>query len=83
MKVTVLYFGLVSDLTNCKQDQFELPADSTIGDLLIQIDRSNPRFAEIARQVQPLLNGTLVDETARLADGDEVALRRASGGSST
>jgi molybdopterin converting factor small subunit len=83
MKVTVLYFGLVSDLTNCKQDQFVLPADSTIGDLLMQIDRSNPRFADISRQVQPLLNGTLVDETVRLSDGDEVALRRSSGGPSS
>jgi molybdopterin synthase sulfur carrier subunit len=74
MKVTVLYFARVAELTGCQDQQLELTPGATAGEALAEAARRHPSLNEPG--FSPLLAVNREHAAAHrvLADGDEVAI---------
>jgi molybdopterin synthase sulfur carrier subunit len=75
MKVTVRYFAALREALGV-QETVQVPGAPTLGNLRDQLIASSAHHAEALRRDRPLrcaLNQILVDESALLDDGAEVA----------
>ncbi len=75
MRVRVRYFASLREALG-PEEQAELPDDSPVGALRDLLIARSPRHAEALRRgraVRAALDQTMVDETAVLRDGAEVA----------
>jgi len=82
MNIHVLYFGIIADMANRKEETVTLEAPPRLAILIDSLVSTNPRFGAIVRQVRPVSNGKNVPRETLLKDGDEVAFMRAIGGGS-
>lgn len=74
IKITVLYFASVKDITGMKMETIELSPDTSIKKLLAKISLNYPRINNILNVVQISVNYKVMDMNTILKDGDEVAL---------
>ena len=82
MKINVLFFGLVHDLTGRAEEQVEVADGEKLEDLCRKYERRFPRLKEVRESLLTAVNQEIVERSWPLRDGDEVAfLPPVSGGS--
>jgi MoaE-MoaD fusion protein len=74
MNVRLLFFASLKDIVGARELRFDLPADATVSDLLSRLEVSYPRLKDYRQVVLTAINEEYVGKTARIADGDEVAI---------
>ena len=74
MQVRLLFFATLKDIVGARQLQIDLPAGSTIADLLTRLESSYPRFKDYRPVLLTAINEDYVDKNARINEGDEVAI---------
>ena len=77
MRFNVLYLARLREAFGRRQEQFELPAASTVGELIDALRARGGAWAtELAagRAVRVAVNQEVTQLSAPLCDGDEVAL---------
>jgi molybdopterin synthase catalytic subunit len=74
MQVRLLFFATLKDIVGSRQLQLDVPAGSTIADLLTRLESSYPRMKDYRPVVLTAINEEYVDQLASIADGDEVAI---------
>jgi molybdopterin synthase catalytic subunit len=74
MRVRVRCFALAADLLGGRQSDVELPAGATVGDLLAELGRKFPGFAQLAPRILAAMAEEYVDRSRPLKDGDEVVI---------
>jgi molybdopterin converting factor small subunit len=78
MQVRVVAFARVRELLGYGEREVELPASATVEDLWRTI--GTPELDVLRESTRIARNGTVIEPTAQLADGDEVALLPPVGG---
>ena len=82
MRVNVLFFGLLRDITGCAQEQLELPGPDTLDTLFARYAGRFPKLANLKASIVLARNQQFSPGSASVEDGDEVAfLPPVSGGS--
>lgn len=72
MRITLKYFGLLSEITNCNEEQLELKSNvATLLGLKNEIESRFPAFQKTAFCIA--LNHTLCNEEVTLNEDDVVA----------
>jgi len=74
MKVRVLFFAGLREALACKERLVELPAGSSLGDLVQQLEKEHPPVAHYASRLVISLNAERRALDSELSEGDEVAL---------
>src|SRR5215208_3082013 len=84
MRVKVLFFGILKDVTGLPAEELELPAGRPLRAVFDHYAARFPRIAEMARSIVVARNHEFSDLSAPLSEGDEVAfLPPVSGGAGT
>ena len=82
MKVRVLFFGMLKDLTGRGSDLLTLPEHATLGDVVIHYEEMAPGLGDLAASIAISINQEFAAPDALLKEGDEIAfLPPVSGGS--
>jgi MoaE-MoaD fusion protein len=82
MKIRVLFFGLMHDVTGFEQEEVELRDGESVASLWRRYENRFPGLAEISGSLMVAVNQNVVESSRTLAEGDEVAfLPPVSGGS--
>lgn len=74
MKLRVLFFSVLRDITGSDEIVLELPPGSTMGDLLLQIEARWPKLRDWQNSLLLALDQTYVKRDALLHEGGEVAI---------
>jgi MoaE-MoaD fusion protein len=74
MQVKLLFFATLKDIVGARHLELDLPAGSTVNDLLTRLESSYPRFKDYRPVLLTAINEDYVDKNARIKDGDEVAI---------
>jgi molybdopterin converting factor subunit 1 len=74
MRVRVLFFGMLKDLTGKASDAVELREGATVRELLAQYEAQVPRLKESLPSLAIAVNQSYADPDTTLHDNDEVAL---------
>ena len=74
MQVRLLFFATLKDIVGARQMQVDVPAGSTVSDVLSHLEGTYPRIKDYRRVVLTAINEEYVDQAARVQDGDEVAI---------
>jgi molybdopterin converting factor small subunit len=80
MRVRVLAFARLRELLGFGQRDVEVPPETTVEALWLQLVPAALPGAALRASTRFARNGTLVEATAPLCDGDEVALMPPVGG---
>jgi len=72
--ITVQFFSYLKDLTGCAQVKEELPAGSTVADLLRKIFVRFPQLEPMSKSFLVSVGVEYKDRQHRLSDGDEISL---------
>ncbi len=84
MRVRVLFFGQLKDITGLSQDEAELSEGARVEDLFERYGRRFPKLAEFRASIAASVNQEYAQWRAPLSSGDEVAfLPPVSGGQQT
>ena len=82
MRVKVLFFGQLKDITGCSEEVLDLPAGARLEDVFEHYATRFPRLHQLRTSIVMALNQQFAPATSGLADGDEAAfLPPVSGGS--
>jgi molybdopterin converting factor subunit 1 len=74
MQVRLLFFATLKDIVGARQMQVDVPSGATVSDVLSHLERTYPRIKDYRPVVLTAINEEYVDQTARVSDGDEVAI---------
>ena len=74
MQVRALFFASLKDIVGSRELNLDVPAGSTISDLLTQLESQYPRFKEYRPVILTAINEEYVDKAAPISDGDEIAI---------
>jgi molybdopterin converting factor subunit 1 len=74
IRITILYFASVKDITGVKKETMNLTPDTSIKKLLEKISINYPAIKSISNVVKISINYKMMDMNTILKDGDEVAL---------
>ena len=74
MQVRLLFFATLKEIVGARQLEIDLPAKSTVGDLLSRLESTYPRIKDYRSVVLTAINEEYVDQSAIVAEGDEVAI---------
>ena len=74
MRVTVSFYSYFKELTGCGQTQEELPAGSTLNDLLGRLSDRFPKLGPMGKSMLMAVGVDYQDRNYALKDGDEVSL---------
>ena len=84
MRVRVLFFGMLKDLTPDVPAELDLPEGATLASVFDSFADRFPRLRQIARSIVVARNQEFADPGTKLSEGDEVAfLPPVSGGAAT
>lgn len=83
MHIRVLFFGQLRDLLGKAEEQLELPAGGTLQSVFDYFAARVPRLRDLEGSIVLARNQEFESRTAKLADGDEVALLPPVSGGST
>ena len=82
VRVKVLFFGMLKDITGRSQDELNLPDGSPLGEVFDSYAARHPRLKEFASSIVLARNQEFSDRSTPIRDGDEIAfLPPVSGGS--
>jgi MoaE-MoaD fusion protein len=82
VRVKVLFFGQLKDITGCSEDALDLPAGARLGDIFQHYANRFPGMQQLQSSIVMALNQQFASAGAGLRDGDEAAfLPPVSGGS--
>ncbi len=82
MKIRVLFFGILRDVTGVREDALDLPAGGNLGSVFEHYASRFPALRGMASSVVLALNQEFASPASALSEGDEVAfLPPVSGGS--
>jgi MoaE-MoaD fusion protein len=82
VRVKVLFFGQLKDITGCSEDALDLPAGTSLGEVFEHYAARFPRLHQLRASIVMALNQQFAPAGADLRDGDEAAfLPPVSGGS--
>lgn len=74
MKLRVLFFSVLRDITGTDEVDLEVPAGATMSELLAQVEARWPKIAEWQGSLLLALDQTYVKRDEPLHDGGEVAI---------
>jgi molybdopterin converting factor small subunit len=74
MRVTISFYSYFKELADCSQTSEELPAGSTLGDLLSRLGSRFPRLAAMQNSTLCAVGVDYQDRSYRLQEGDQVSL---------
>lgn len=74
MKLRVLFFSVLRDITGTDEVDLEVPAGATMSELLAQVEARWPKIAEWQGSLLLALDQTYVKRNEPLHDGGEVAI---------
>lgn len=74
MRVRVLYFGVLKDVSGCSQEEMELPDGACVGDLVMRCRARRGQAGGVWDSIAVAVNQTYARAGDLLGDGDEVAL---------
>lgn len=74
MQVKLLFFATLKDIVGARQLQMDMPAGSTIEDVLTHLESSYPRIKDYRPVVLTAINEEYVNRQTTVEDGDEVAI---------
>ncbi len=74
MRVHVLFFGMLKDVTGTSSDVIEVPECASIRDVLAECEAKIPRLSGILPSIAVALNQQYADIDLKVKDADEVAL---------
>ena len=74
IRITVLYFANVKDITGVKKETMNLTPDTSIKKLLTNISSKYPAIKSMLDVVKISVNYKMMEMNTILNDGDEVAL---------
>ena len=74
MRITVLFFGQLSDFTGCSRAEIDLPPNARLETVFEHYASHLPRLARMAGSVAMARNGRFAAPGEALDDGDEVAI---------
>ena len=74
VRVQVLFFGLLRDITGKSEEEIELPVGSRLGDVFAHYAAQFPRLGEIQKSIVLARNQDFSSAEEAIADGDEIAL---------
>ena len=74
MKLRVLFFSVLRDITGTEELTLEVPTGATMGDLLTQIESRWPKLRDWQNSLLLALDQTYVKRDEPLHDGAEVAI---------
>ena len=74
MRVRVLYFGIVRERIGQREETIELPAGSSVEDLLRTLAGRHAAFAAGVASLRVAVNEEYVDSETALSENDEVAI---------
>ncbi len=74
MKVKVLYFSSIKDRLKKSTEFFEIKEDSTVSDLIKEIQKKYPDMSESIKNIMIAVNEEYADIQTKLKNGDTVAL---------
>lgn len=74
MRVRVLFFGILRDLSGKASEEIELPEGSLARDILSRYGSENPRLEESFASIAVAVNQQYSGTEQKLHDGDEIAL---------
>jgi molybdopterin synthase catalytic subunit len=84
MRVRILFFGMLKDITGRSQESLDLPEDALVRDVLVNYASRTPRMKESLASLAIAVNQEYAGVDTKLKSGDEVALLPpVSGGSGT
>jgi molybdopterin converting factor subunit 1 len=73
MRIRVLFFGQLKDITGMAQEEAELSDGAKVDDLFERYGRRFPKLAEFRASIATAVNHEYADGRKPLAAGDEVA----------
>jgi MoaE-MoaD fusion protein len=74
MHVRLLFFATLKDIIGAREMQLDVPAGSTVADVLTHLEGSYPRMKDYRPVVLTAVNEEYVERGTRIEDGDEVAI---------
>src|SRR5664279_4262423 len=74
MKIAVLLFGVLKDMTGCSGETLQLPDNARAQDVLLYYARTAPNFEAMVPILAIAVNQEYSGADRRLQEGDEVAL---------
>jgi len=74
MQVRLLFFATLKDIVGSRELRVDVPTDTTVGGLLTQLETTYPRLKDYRPIVLTAVNEEYVDKSARISEGDEVAI---------
>jgi MoaE-MoaD fusion protein len=74
MQVRLLFFATLKDIVGAREMRLEVPAGATVADVLTHLEGTYPRVKNYRPIVLTAINEEYVDQSARVEDGDEVAI---------
>ena len=74
MRVHADFYSYLKDLAGCSGADFDLPAGSTVGELLVVLYQQFPQLAPMAKSTLVAVGVEYRLKDHRLADGDQVSL---------
>lgn len=74
MRVRVLFFGMLTDLTGRRAESVELPSRSTLADLVAHCTEKFPKLSGFSGSLAFSINQEYASKTTVLNENDEVAL---------
>ena len=78
--IRVIAFARVRELVGFSEREFGLAETPTVGALRARLEGDAPELARLRSSTRVARNGLLVDDSATLSEGDEVALLPPVGG---
>jgi molybdopterin converting factor subunit 1 len=73
MRIRVLFFGQLKEITGVAQDDAELSEGARVDDLFERYGRKFPKLAEFRASIATAVNQEYTDGRKALTAGDEVA----------
>src|SRR5499426_3902563 len=74
MQVRILFFATLKDIVGAREMRLEVPLGATVGDVLTHLETTYPRVKDYRPVVLTAINEEYVDQSARVEEGDEVAI---------
>jgi molybdopterin converting factor subunit 1 len=74
MRIQIQYFARVRELAGIQREVVELPAGSSTEDLVSLAVKLHPSLDEVEEIMHVIVNGTMVNASPLLREGDTVAL---------
>lgn len=74
VRVQVLFFGLLQEITGKSEEEIELPSGSRLGDVFTYYAERFPRLAEMRQSIVLARNQDFSSAGELVAEGDEIAL---------